>query len=426
MNPPTLPSPSRPAGSASGDGPARGAALQERIQSLRLPTEEAKRRSSSTLPWVLCLLLTSSTLGLAYVLVARGLLKEKVEATTADGGAVDSSPLVSRGDVAGEGEILLESKGYIIPAHQILVSPKVSGMILRLHFDKLREGQRVPMGAPLAEIESVEYEADAARARANCLSSKHRWEELKNGSRPEEIEEAWNQWKESEDLEAQFKKTFERNVALRAKNVLSPQEFDQSKADYQAAQKRVQRLAATWKMIKDGPRKERIEAAKSEYDLLKAECAKAEWRLSNCTIRAPISGTILKKNAEEGNVVNPVAFNGSFSLCEMADLSDLEVDLSIQERDVSRVFALQRCRVRSEAYPDRPYDGYVSRLMPIADRAKGAVPVRVKIRIPREEEGVYLKPEMAAVVTFLKGKIDDPSAVADPAIAEGPDEANGE
>ncbi|MHB8971332.1 MAG: hypothetical protein ACYC3X_18785 [Pirellulaceae bacterium] len=52
-----------------------------------------------------------------------------------------------------------------------------------------------------------------------------------------------------------------------------------------------------------------------------AELAKAKWRLDNCTIRAPISGTILRKNAEEGNIVNAIAFNGSYSLCEMADLS---------------------------------------------------------------------------------------------------------
>ena len=76
---------------------------------------------------------------------------------------------------------------------------------------------------------------------------------------------------------------------------------------------------------------------------------KAEWRLGNCTIRAPISGTILKKNAEEGNIVNPIAFNGSFSLCEMADLADLEVDLNIQERDISAVKVGQKCRVRAEA-----------------------------------------------------------------------------
>ena len=40
--------------------------------------------------------------------------------------------------------------------------------------------------------------------------------------------------------------------------------------------------------------------------------------------------------------------------------------------------------------------------MPIADRAKGAIPVRVKLEIPAEEEGVYLKPEMGAIVSFYK------------------------
>ncbi len=40
--------------------------------------------------------------------------------------------------------------------------------------------------------------------------------------------------------------------------------------------------------------------------------------------------------------------------------------------------------------------------MPIADRSQGAVPVRVKVIVPPQEEGVYLKPEMGAVVAFLK------------------------
>jgi hypothetical protein len=40
--------------------------------------------------------------------------------------------------------------------------------------------------------------------------------------------------------------------------------------------------------------------------------------------------------------------------------------------------------------------------MPIADRAKGAVPVRVKVSVPKEEEGVYLIPEMGVIVSFFK------------------------
>src|SRR5262249_40556454 len=137
-----------------------------------------------------------------------------------------------------------------------------------------------------------------------------------------------------------------------------------------------------------------------------ADLAKTQWRLDQCQILAPVTGTILTKKAEKGNIVNPIAFNISASLCDMADLADLEVDLSIQERDIAKVFAGQRCTVYAEPYRERMYDGVVSRLMPIADRAKGAVPVRVKLSVPKEEEGRYLKPEMGAVVSFLQAEKD--------------------
>ncbi len=54
----------------------------------------------------------------------------------------------------------------------------------------------------------------------------------------------------------------------------------------------------------------------------------------------------------------------------------------------------------------RVYEGVVSRLMPIADRSKGAIPVRVKLSVPRAEEGVYLKPEMGAIVTFYRADVE--------------------
>ena len=76
---------------------------------------------------------------------------------------------------------------------------------------------------------------------------------------------------------------------------------------------------------------------------------------------------------------------------------------------MSKIFRGQLCQVRPEAFPERVYEGQVSRLMPTADRAKSAIPVRVKLKVPKEEEGVYLKPEMGAVVSFLK-KTEVPSS----------------
>src|SRR5437867_1855873 len=53
-----------------------------------------------------------------------------------------------------KGDVVLESKGYIVPAHQILVSPKVSGMIVQLNVE---EGRRVAKGEVLAVLESTDY-----------------------------------------------------------------------------------------------------------------------------------------------------------------------------------------------------------------------------------------------------------------------------
>jgi len=297
-----------------------------------------------------------------------------------------------------KGAIALESSGHIIPAHQILVSPKVSGMIVRLNIE---EGMRVQKGDVIAVLESTDYEADVARAKAYVKLCEEKVRELENGSRPEQIKQAEAELAESQANLVQLESEWRRNFDLRRTKSITQQEYELAESSYKAMQQRVQRLAYALELLRLGERAERREVAKAELSQAHADLAKAEWRLGNCTIRAPRSGTILKKAAEEGNVVNPLALNGSYSLCELADLSDLEVELNIQERDISAVKVGQKCRVRSKAWPDRLYEGVVSRLMPIADRGKGAVPVRVKLSIPAEEEGLYLKPEMEATVTFL-------------------------
>lgn len=300
--------------------------------------------------------------------------------------------------VAAVGEIALESKGYVIPAHQILVSPQVGGRLLRLYVE---EGMRIKKDDLLGEIESTEFAADYARATATLELNRARLRELEAGNRPEEIDQARADLAEAEAQLAQLDAEYVRAKTLINSNVITKQDFEVIESRFQALQRRIQRLKLAVKLAEDGPRLERVESARAEVKQAEADVAKAKWRLDNCRILAPISGTILKKNAEEGNIVNPIAFNGSFSICDVADLSDLEVSLDIQERDVSRVFKGQVCRIRADAYPDRLYAGVVSRLMPIADRAKGAVPVRVKLTVPTDEEGVYLKPEMGAVVAFL-------------------------
>lgn len=381
----------------SGDG--RAASLTDRVRALRLPTGMAAgRRPISWLPWVLCALLACTSLGL----LAWGAGK-KGEATSQP--AAPGTP----GSVAATGEVALESKGYIIPVHQIQVSPKVSGMVIKLTPESfggkggIEEGRQVVKGEILAQLETVNYQADRDKLRAVLDDKWQKYMELFTGNRPEEIESSKAELGEAKAQLEQLYLDWKRNKTLNS-HVLPPKEFEQAQSAYKAMVEKVERIKQAYRLMVIGPRQEKIDAAYAEVLQAEADLWRAEWQLDNCTVRAPESGTILTKKAEEGNIVNPIAFNISASLCDMADLSKLEVDLTIQERDIHNVFKGQKCLIRSEAYPKNHYEGEVSRLMPIADRAKGAVPVRVRVHVPREEEGIYLKPEMSVLVSFLKKK----------------------
>jgi multidrug resistance efflux pump len=379
--------------------------FRQRVRSLRLPQQAtAGSVAGRWILWILLLGFAGSTTVLGYqryldatavapVPVVPSQSNATAEATSAKQTKAPSVP------PASSGEVVLEWTGYIIPAHQILVSPKVNGMVVKL---LITESQRVKKGETLAELEDTEFRADRDRAKATLESARQNLAELEKGYRPEEIEQARADLAEAEAQRVQLEADYKRAAELLGKKVLSQESYDSALSKFQAMERRVQHLKLGLTLMEEGPRIERKKAARAQFEQAEAELAKAEWRLDNCIIRAPISGTILKKNAEEGSLVNPIAMQGFYSLCEMADLADLEVELSIQERDISKVSKDQRCQVRAKAYPDRVYEGYVSRLMPTADRSKGAIPVRVKVTVPAKEEGVYLKPQMEAMVSFLK------------------------
>jgi HlyD family secretion protein len=375
------------------------APLVERVRSLRLPKGNPGRGPrAGWVPWAICSVFATSTAVLGYMLWSRQ--PAEPERSAASGTEIQSAAAASAAPTASSGSVALDSKGYITPVRQILVSPKINGMIVKSY---ILEGKHVKKGEVLAKLEDDDYQADFHRALATLELARHRLAEIET-SEPKEIGAAEADLSEARAQLVQLKSDYERSKDLfENKQVLTKQDFELAESKYLAHQQRVRRLDYAVSLIKSS-RAKRIAAAQAEVGQAEAERAKAKWRLDNCIICAPITGTILKKNAEEGNVVNPIAFAGSTSLCELADLSDLEVEVTIQERDISKVYAGQKCRVRAEAYPDRVYQGVVSRLMPIADRAKGAIPVRVKVTVPREEEGVYLKPEMGAIVSFLNEK----------------------
>jgi multidrug resistance efflux pump len=223
---------------------------------------------------------------------------------------------------------------------------------------------------------------------------------------PDEIKKAEAELEQSKSQLRQYVLDLERATDLYQRHSIAKSDYDLARANKEAKESEVSKLTHALHLVR-GSKDERIAVLQAEVDQDKADKRKADWRLDNCTIVAPSDGTILTKNVEEGNLANPIAFQAAVaaSICTMADLSKLEVDISIQERDIKLVKEGQLCRVVAEGFPDRkPYEGVVLRKMPTADRAKGAIPVRIQIVKLQDDEtpGEFLRPDIGVIVSFLK------------------------
>lgn len=412
MNPTT-----RPAPAVNGE-------MLDRVQRLRLDNQLGGTKSGggggvTWLPWILCLVLALSWGGVAIRTYrnAPADTDREPEAPGSTAKTGTNTPSTPSGTEATSGAIELEVKGYLVPAQQIAVSPiEVQGRIVELN---VVEGKLFPEGSVLAKIDDTSYRASAAEADAGLAGAKQRLaaaQQRWNALLPKSVRVVEVTQTEAELEEAEAAKTRTTDDLKRLLMIGSSaaaRELIQATADNRAAIARVERLKATLQLLKEGPREEQKAAAKAdvaaaEADVTAAEARarQAQWRLNNCVVKAPITGTVLSKKAEFGNLVNPLAFSASSgSICDIANLADLEADLEIPERDISKLKVGQLCRVRCDAYPGKTYDGRLDRIMPIANRAKSIVNVRVKVKLPDGEvPGTFLKPEMGAVVSFLPMK----------------------
>jgi HlyD family secretion protein len=133
----------------------------------------------------------------------------------------------------------------------------------------------------------------------------------------------------------------------------------------------------------------------------KGQVALAQTYVDWCTIRSPITGTVLEKLVDPDELVVPQSFGGtrgpSTALVSLADLNDLQVEIDLNEADLSKIHMKQRCRISPEAYMEKKYTGYVAEIAPEANRSKGTLQVKVQIENPNE----FLTPELTAKVEFL-------------------------
>ena len=303
----------------------------------------------------------------------------------------------SAADAPGR-QVILNATGYIIAAHKIELASKVVGRVAWIGVEK---GDRVSKGQEIVRLEDDEYRAQMRQARGRLMALEAQLEELENGSRPEEIARA------KADLEAARAELenarihLERTRGLVSEGVLSRQALDNAQAAFDTQQARARSLAQVHELVRIGPRREQVEAAKGQIEEASGQVAFFETQLRNTVIRAPVDGTILEREVEIGEYVT-TSFVGERGakgyVVSLADLNDLQVELDINQNDFAKLRPNERGIVTTDAYPDREYEGSIEEIAPEADRQKATVQVKVRIHKPDE----YLRPQMNASVAFYR------------------------
>jgi HlyD family secretion protein len=300
------------------------------------------------------------------------------------------------GDVGG---IVLSAGGYIVAHHKINVNSKVTGRVKWIGVEK---GDKVKEGQVLVRLEDEEFRAQYDQARGAVENAQAYYEELQHGSRPEEVQQAQHNLDEARATAANDKITLDRTRELCGQGVLSKQALDDATAKYESDQQRVNSLSKTFALSKLGPRAEEIARAKGALLQAEGQAGYAKSLLDATVIRAPVTGTILERKVEKGELLTAqfasTAEGGpQGSVVALADLNDLQVEIDVAQNDFSRLKPGQKCIVTVDAFPNLKWDGEIAEMSPEANRQKATVQVKVHIRNPDE----HLRPDMNATVKFL-------------------------
>ena len=231
----------------------------------------------------------------------------------------------------------------------------------------VQEGQQVRAGQLIALIDCREIESQIDEARVLAERARQNRLRLLRGSRPEERRKAAD---ETAVAEAHFKQAqlqHQRVAQLFKTGDVSKEELDKAGRDLEVAKATLHATENQQTLVNAPPLPEELARAESEVKLAEEQARTAKARLGKCTVKAPLSGTVLRTFLKAGESVSTVFPQPIVSL---ADTSQIRVRAEVDERDVGRVHLGQSVVVLADAYPDKKFGGRVSRVGAVMGRKK--------------------------------------------------------
>jgi len=263
---------------------------------------------------------------------------------------------------SGSAGASLDASGYVVARRRATLTAKIQGKVLEVNFE---EGQKVKTGDVVARLDDSNYQASLHQAQALEIQAKAA---LDNASR-----------------------YYTRYQGLRAQNAISTDLVENQRILY--------------------------DTARTQLGVTQAQVAMAQAALRDTVVRAPFSGVVTVKVAQVGEVVAPQASGGGDTrtgILTIVDMDSLEVQVDVSENYIERVQVDGEAVIHLDAFPDWDIPGSVIAVIPTADKSKGTVAVRVRIK----SKDPRILPDMAARVGFMsapeKGETQTVSRVTVP------------
>lgn len=347
-------------------------------------------------------------------------------------GSVETTEVEASFQVPGKIQTLLVDEGDSVKAGQLLAAldPKDYLQQKNAALAALKAAQtQLPQLETKIQLSQEQNAGQVNLAQAGVGQSSQRLAELKNGYRAQEITKAEKDRAAAASTLKMAKKDWRRAENLYKDDALSGQQRDAAKTNYQVALARYQQASAQYDMLKEGNRTEDIgmgasQLAQSQANLQLAQASRPETetlvkqrktleaqikqaeanfkfsqnQLNHTRLYAPISGVVLVKPREAGEVIA-----SGTPVVTLGNLQKLWLKAYINETDIGKVKLGQKVAVSTDSYPGKTYHGevyYISsqaeftpkNLQTKEDRVKLVYRIKVSLENPEQE----LKPGMIA------------------------------
>jgi membrane fusion protein (multidrug efflux system) len=232
-----------------------------------------------------------------------------------------------------------------VEGHMVFLSSRVAGQVMEVH---VTENQRVAKGDVLVRLDPADFEARAARARADLDAARNRMAQTHAAAdaAAAQIRMAEVKLKHADQELARARELFEGRVASRTALDAAVAARDGANAALHAAQEQ-----------------ERAERAAlgNEAPVRQAEAAlrEAELALQHSAVTAPFDGVVGKKNAEPGAIVSP-----GQPLVSLTDVSEIWVTANFKETQITTMDPGDAAEIRVDAFPDVVLRGHVESVSP--------------------------------------------------------------